>query len=186
MKKYISVLSVAAIAFACSAPKTITETYQVDDYYILMSDAYHLNPGMTYEAVKETLKQDPYEVHQNVEDKCIVLSYHVKRNERIHEDIQEPIPLVFYNSENKSNLTYSAADLFYVILDTKEKKVRTYFSQPNAERIEKYNMLLRRSKMVCEDPSSSEKFMSLWDEQESEETSEVSDLFGGLGAGLLK
>jgi len=170
MKKLFAMMGVSVLMFSCGTPEPVVVeapplSYMVDDYYILMSDAYHLRPGMTYEEVKEVLKQNPFEIHQNIEDECIILSYHMKRNKRIHKDSQEPVPMLFYPSQDPTNLTYSGAKPFYLILDTEKKVLRTYFSQPNGDDIERYSMLLRRGKKVCADPKKSEDYMSLWTEK---------------------
>ena len=91
MKKLFAMMGVSVLMFSCGTPEPVVVeaaplSYMVDDYYILMSDAYHLRPGMTYAEVKEVLKQNPFEIHQNIEDECIILSYHMKRNKRIHKD----------------------------------------------------------------------------------------------------
>jgi len=167
MKKIMTLMGASIILISCGTTEPVVVeaapmSYVIDDYYILMSDAYHLRPGMTYDEVKEVLKQNPYEIHQNIDDQCIVLSYHMKRNKRIHKDTQEPVPMLFYNSEDPNNLTYSAAKSFYLILDSENKTLRTYFSQPNGDDIERYSMLLRRGKKVCENPKNADDYMSLW------------------------
>ena len=168
MKK-ITLLILASITFlSCSSTQTVVVTeapptsYVVDDYYILMSDAYHLRPGMSYEEAKAILKQDPYEIHQNIEDDCIILGYNLKRNARIHKDTQKDVPMMFYKSADNYNLTYQNADTFYLIIDSSNKRLRTFFTSPNADDIERYSMLLRRAKSVCSDPGTAEKYMSLW------------------------
>ena len=159
MKNPALVALTSIILLSCSSAETMVVTeapqtsYTVDDYYILMSDAYHLRPGMTYEEAKAILKQDPYEIHQNIEDDCIILGYNLKRNARIHKDTQKPIPLVFYKSTDTYNLTYQNADTFYLIIDSSNKRLRTFFTSPNADDIERYSMLLRRAKSVCLDPT---------------------------------
>jgi len=178
MKKIIFSFIGAALLFSCSSTEPVVVeaapmSYTIDDYYILMSDAYHLRPGMNYEEVKAVLKQNPYEIHQNIEDKCIILSYHMKRNKRIHRDTQEPVPMDFYNSQDGTNLTYSGGESFYLILDSSDKTLRTFFSNPNGEEIQKYSMLLRRGKKVCENPDNSEKYMSLWGEKSTVPASEM-------------
>jgi hypothetical protein len=184
MKKLLTMMGVSIVLFSCKTPEPVAvvppASYVVDDYYILMSDAYHLRPGMHYEEVKAVLKQDPYEIHQNIQDNCIVLSYHMKRNKRIHEETQQPVPMAFYASADPTNLTYAAADAFYLILDSDQKTLRSYFSQPNDESIERYNMLLRRGKKVCEDPKNSEEYMRLWGKTTTTPAVELS-LKGFLG-----
>jgi hypothetical protein len=181
MKNPALVALTSIILLSCSSAETMVVTeapqtsYTVDDYYILMSDAYHLRPGMTYEEAKAILKQDPYEIHQNIEDDCIILGYNLKRNARIHKDTQKPIPLVFYKSTDTYNLTYQNADTFYLIIDSSNKRLRTFFTSPNADDIERYSMLLRRAKSVCLDPDTAKKYMSLWkaNTQEKNEESEL-------------
>ena len=73
MKKLFAMMGVSVLMFSCGTPEPVVVeaaplSYMVDDYYILMSDAYHLRPGMTYAEVKEVLKQNPFEIHQNIED----------------------------------------------------------------------------------------------------------------------
>ena len=188
MKKYSYLSLVALFALSCTTTETVVvvetspTSYMVDDYYILMSDAYHLRPGMVYQEVKSVLKQDPYEIHQNIQDDCIILAYNLKRNARIHKDTQEPVPMEFYKSSDDYNLTYQKADTFYLILDSSDKKLRTFFTSPNKDDIERYSMLLRRAKSVCNNPSTAEEYMSLWatDSEEKEGAAEVS-LKGFLG-----
>jgi len=182
MKKLALLFTLAVTLFSCSSTETVVvleappTAFMVDDYYILMSDAYHLRPGMTYTEVKAILKQDPFEIHQNIQDNCIILGYNMKRNARIHKDTQEPVPMEFYKSSDDYNLTYQRADMFYLILDSGNKKLRTFFTTPNAEDIERYSMLLRRAKSVCDDPSNANEYMSLWTvtTQEKEPVSAVS------------
>ena len=168
MKKITLLILASITLFSCSSTQTIEVTeappisYVVDDYYILMSDAYHLRPGMSYEEAKAILKQDPYEIHQNIEDDCIILGYNLKRNARIHKDTQKDVPMMFYKSADNYNLTYQNADTFYLIIDSSNKRLRTFFTSPNADDIERYSMLLRRAKSVCRDPGTAEKYMSLW------------------------
>ena len=182
MKKYSYLSLFALFAISCTTTETVVvvdaapTSYMVDDYYILMSDAYHLRPGMTYQEVKSVLKQDPYEIHQNIQDNCIVLSYNLKRNARIHKDTQQPVPMEFYKSSDDYNLTYQKADTFYLILDSSNKKLRTFFTSPNKQDIERYSMLLRRAKNVCNDPRIADDYMSLWaaDSNPKGEATEVS------------
>lgn len=169
MKKLLIAAATSAVLFSCSTTQPAVEIaaptiYVVDDFYVLMSDAYHLRPGMNYDEVKSVLKLDPYEIHQNINDNCIILSYHMKRNSRIHTDTQSDVPMQFYASSDATNLTYGASKPFYLILDTENKTLRTYFSAPNSDEIAKYSRLLRRSTKVCEDPEASEDYMSLWTE----------------------
>ena len=88
----------------------------------------------------------------------------------------------FYKSSDDYNLTYQKADTFYLILDSSDKKLRTFFTSPNKDDIERYSMLLRRAKSVCNNPSTAEEYMSLWatDSEEKEGATEVS-LKGFLG-----
>ena len=172
MKKLLLATVVSTFLFSCTSTQPAVETaaptiYVVDDVCILMSDAYHLRPGMNYSEVKSVLKQDPYEIHQNINDNCIILSYNMKRNKRIHTDTQSDVSMEFYASADATNLTYSTSKPFYLILDTEDKTLRTFFSAPNSDDIAKYSRLLRRSTKVCQDPKASEDFMSLWSEPES-------------------
>ncbi len=168
MKKFLILVAFSTILFSCSTTQPVAEVvaaptiYVVDDYYVLMSDAYHLRPGMNYDEVESVLKQDPYEIHQNINDNCIILSYHMKRNNRIHSDTEPNVPMLFYASSDGTNLTYSDAKPFYLILDTEKKTLRTYFSAPNNDEIARYSRLLRRSSKVCENPKAAEDYMSLW------------------------
>lgn len=188
MKKLALFASLAVTLFSCSSTETVVvvdappTSFMVDDYYILISDAYHLRPGMTYTEVKAILKQDPFEIHQNIEDNCIILGYNMKRNARIHKDTQEPVPMEFYKSSDDYNLTYQKADMFYLILDSGNKKLRTFFTSPNADDIERYSMLLRRAKSVCDDPSTADEYMSLWTvKTEEKESAPVVSVKGFLG-----
>ena len=70
--------------------------------------------------------------------------------------------MMFYKSADNYNLTYQNADTFYLIIDSSNKRLRTFFTSPNADDIERYSMLLRRAKSVCSDPGTAEKYMSLW------------------------
>lgn len=170
MKKIIYIVFVGLIFASCKPAEVAVApvTYEVDDFYILMTDAFHLRAGMEYQEVKQVLKQDPFEIHQNINDNCIILSYHMKRNKRIHTSSDADVPLTFYPSDDKTNLTFDGSKMFYLILDTDKKTLRTFFSDPSQENVAKYTMLLRRSKRVCDNPASSEDFMRLWTVNEVE------------------
>lgn len=167
MRKLLTITLLASALFSCKPTEVVVPvSYEIDNYYILMADAFHLRPGMVYNEVKQVLKQDPYEIHQNIEDDCIILSYHMKRNERIHSNTEPEVPLNFYASADRTNLTYQGSKIFYLILDGEQKTLRTFFSDPNEDNIARYTMLLRRSKKVCENPNTSEDFMRLWTKNE--------------------
>ena len=170
MKKLLTITLFASVLFSCKPTEVVVPvSYEIDNYYILMSDAFHLRPGMVYTEIKQVLKQDPYEIHQNIDDNCIILSYHMKRNKRIHKNSEPEVPLNFYASDDNTNLTYEGSKKFYLILDGEQKTLRTFFSDPNEANIARYTRLLRRSKKVCENPNASEDFMSLWVKKESAE-----------------
>lgn len=102
---------------------------------------------------------------ENINDNCIILAYHMKRNNRIHTadaTNENEVPMLFYYSVDPANLTFSESQLFYLILDSNQKILRTFFSEPNSEQISKYTQLLQRSKKVCDDPKVSGQFLSLW------------------------
>lgn len=177
MKKLLLATALSTLLFSCTSTQPVVEiaapaVYVVDDVYVLMSDAYHLRPGMNYSEVKSVLKQDPYEIHQNINDNCIILSFNMKRNKRIHTDTRSDVAMEFYASADATNLTYSASKPFYLILDTEDKTLRTFFSAPNSDEIARYSRLLRRSTKVCQDPKASEDYMSLWS-SESKTTSDA-------------
>jgi len=89
----------------------------------------------------------------------------MKRNNRIHTadaTNENEVPMLFYYSVDPANLTFSESQLFYLILDSNQKILRTFFSEPNSEQISKYTQLLQRSKKVCDDPKVSGQFLSLW------------------------
>ncbi len=166
MKKYLAGIALISAAASCTLPAPVVQANQipiaVEDSYIRLQDAFYLRPGMEYSEVKSILKQNPYELYQNIEDNCIVISYLAKRNMRVHTSTQNPVPIAFYNSENPTNLTYEGSIPFYVILDGETKVVRAFFSEPDKEKIEAYSRMLRRAKKVCENPEKVGDYLNEW------------------------
>ena len=95
MKKLLILVAFSTILFSCSTTQPVAEVvaaptiYVVDDYYILMSDAYHLRPGMNYDEVESVLKQDPYEIHQNIND-----------------NLYTPLSLAMFSDKHNIHFTY--------------------------------------------------------------------------------
>ena len=166
MKKYLAGIALISAAASCTLPAPVVQANQialtVEDNYIRLQDAFYLRPGMEYSEVKSILKQNPYELYQNVEDNCIVISYFAKRNMRVHSSTQNPVPLAFYESENPSNLTYEGSIPFYVILDGETKVVRAFFTETDKEKIESYSRMLRRAKKVCANPDLVDDYLNEW------------------------
>ena len=77
MKKYLAGIALISAAASCTLPAPVVQANQialtVEDNYIRLQDAFYLRPGMEYSEVKSILKQNPYELYQNIEDNCIVI-----------------------------------------------------------------------------------------------------------------
>ncbi|MDG1253091.1 MAG: hypothetical protein P8N56_05365 [Schleiferiaceae bacterium] len=166
MKKVFLPLCAGILLSACSMPAPVVQADQmmkdVSMNYIRLQDAFYLRPGMEYSEVKSILKQDPYELYQNIEDNCIIVSYHSRRNMRVHSSTQSPVPMAYYTSEDPTNLTYDGDIPFYIILDGETKVVRSFFSEPDREKVERYSRMLRRAKKVCENPDKVDSFLNDW------------------------
>lgn len=166
MKKFLAFITLGVAAMSCTLPAPVVQANQVpmmvEDHFIRLQDAFYLRPGMEYSEVKSILKQNPYELYQNIEDNCIVISYYAKRNMRVHTSTQNPVPMAYYASEDPTNLTYEGSIPFYVILDGETKVVRAFFSEPDADKIEAYTRMLRRAKKVCDNPEKVDAYMKEW------------------------
>ena len=166
MKKILAFITLSAAAMSCTLPAPVVQANQVpmmvEDHFIRLQDAFYLRPGMEYSEVKSILKQNPYELYQNIEDNCVVISYYAKRNMRVHTSTQNPVPMAYYASEDPTNLTYEGSIPFYVILDGETKVVRAFFSEPDADKIEAYTRMLRRAKKVCDNPEKVDAYMKEW------------------------
>lgn len=156
---------IGLLLFAMSACKSTEETVQapppvpksteriVDDNFIVLNDAFNLQQGMLYNDVKRILKQDPYRVYSNVDDNCIILKYKGKRQLRKHYSENEvPVPLTFYPSSSSKNVTYGDPFEMFVILDGEDKRVRSYFMNVNVSKSMEATNMLKRSKLICNNP----------------------------------
>lgn len=143
------------------APKP---TFVVDDNYILMSDVFKLNPGMTYSEVMKIIRISPYEVYSNVADNCIILKYLGKRTLRIHDEETGNVspPLVFYPSSDTYKMTYSKPFQIHLILDGTDKKLRSYFTNTDTDFLIETNVMMKRAKLLCSTPSQIESKMMEW------------------------
>lgn len=164
---------VSVFTVGCKSSKEVVEetppppprssTRIVDDNFILLNDAFSLTNGMTYTEVKTLLKQDPYQIYSNIEDNCIILKYKGKKQLRKHiSDGESPVPMEFYPSNSTKFLTYGEPFELFVILDGRDKKVRSYFMNGSVSRAMESINMLNRAKLVCDRPQDIENMMLEW------------------------
>lgn len=149
-----------------------TKSLYLDISYVKASDIYFLETGMKYTDVLNLLKVGPAEVLMNVSDNCLITTYNVKSNHRIHNKFDsKDMPIIslnneapnsnldydikFYPSSSNNNLSYDFnknATKVYLIFDGESKKLRSYFFESDQSIIDEYNQIINRAIAACENP----------------------------------
>jgi|694.fasta_scaffold71536_3 hypothetical protein len=167
MKKLVILLvATAGLLSSCTVKQTLTskdgKQPNQDLVYVRMTDVFYLRPGMTYEEVKSILAVDPYELYQNIQDNSVILRYHGKRNMRYHVGKTEPVPLEFIPSQNPKHLALDGNIAVYLILDGKDRVLKSVFTDPDPSEVKRFHFLLQRSELMCTNPEAARKYVARW------------------------
>jgi len=172
MKKiFILMVAIVGLLSSCTVKQTLASSTgkqpNQDLVYVRMTDVFYLRPGMTYEEVKSILGVDPYELYQNIQDNSVILRYHGKRNMRYHIGKTEPVPLEFIPSQNPKHLILDGNIAVYLILDGKDRVLKSVFTDPNPSEVKRFHYLLKRSELMCSNPEAARKYVARWTGQSS-------------------